>query len=368
MDITNPHHPKWQPPFCPNPNCKFHKDFSQEWRYKRIGFYTRQAFPRRIQRFLCLHCRRSFSCQTFSPDYWLKRPDVLPRLMDLTCGCMANRQIAHELRVSPPTVDLQLARLGRHCLLYHQRKIQDMSPARDITIDGFESFELSQYFPFHHHLAVDNRTGFLLWFTDSPLRRKGRMTPYQRKRRQKLEKRLGRPDPQAVRKDVRELLEVVTANTDQITIRSDEHRSYPPAMRGLSVEIKHRVTNSKERRDKRNELWEVNLMDLLIRHCSSNHKRETIAWSKRRQSSALRLAVFLVWRNYVKKRWAKRGRQSPAMEMSIASRLLTAEEILGRRYFPTGADLKGRWREYYWGEVQTPGLGQNRRHELKYAA
>ncbi len=288
--------------------------------------------------------------------------------MDLTCGCMANRQIAHELRVSPQTIDLQLARLGRHCLLFHMDKITDMSPPGDITVDGFESFEFSQYFPFHHHLAVDTQSGFLLWFTDSPLRRKGRMTSHQRQRRQELEQRHGRPDPQAVRKDMRELLEVVTSRADRVMIRSDEHRSYPPAMRDLPVEIEHRVTNSKQRRDKRNELWEVNLLDLLIRHCSSNHKRETIAWSKRRQSSCWRLAVFLVFRNYVKKRWAKRGRQSPAMEVGITDRLLRSEEILAKRYFPSQADLSGRWHEYYWGEVQTPALGKNRHHELKYAA
>ena len=368
MDIKNPHHPQWKPPFCPNPNCKFHRELHQGWHFKRIGFYRRQTHPRRIQRFLCLHCRRSFSTQTFRTDYWLRRPDILPELMTLICGCMAIRQVARHFGVSPKTIARQLARLGRHCLLFHLRQMKDLPPPRDITIDGFESFELSQYYPFHHHLAVDSNTGFFLWFTDSPLRRKGRMTPYQKKRRAELENRFGRPDPQAVRKDMRELLEVVTANSDRITIRSDEHKSYPAAMRGLAVEIEHRVTNSRQRRDKRNELWEVNLTDLLIRHSSANHKRETIAWSKRRQSSALRLGVFLVWRNYVNRRWAKRGRASPAMELGVCTKQETAGEVLKERYFPHREGLSGRWGQYYWGEVETPALGRNLRHELKYAA
>jgi len=67
--------------------------------------------PYRIQRFRCLHCQRSFSSQTFSTTYWLKRPDILPQLFMKTIGAMANRQIARVLEVAPNTVDRQLGRL-----------------------------------------------------------------------------------------------------------------------------------------------------------------------------------------------------------------------------------------------------------------
>ena len=147
MDSTHPHHPMWQPPFCPNPNCKYHYDLQQGWRYKRIGYYTRRCHPNRIRRFLCLACRRSFSFQTFSPDYWCKRPDILPQLVTKTCGGMANRQIARDLQVAPATIDRQLQRLGRHCLLFQRRLLQDQPPPGELAIDGFESFEHGQYHP-----------------------------------------------------------------------------------------------------------------------------------------------------------------------------------------------------------------------------
>ena len=140
------------------------------------------------------------------------------------------------------------------------------------------------------------------------------MTTAQKRRRYEFEQSFGRPDPQAVRKDVRELLEVIVGGQPEVTIYSDDHRAYRRAMRGLAPRIGHRVTSSKERRDTRNPLWVVNLDDMLIRHCSANHKRETIAWSKRRQASAERLAIFLVWRNYIKGRREKvRGSPTPAM-------------------------------------------------------
>jgi transposase-like protein len=358
----------WQPLFCPNPNCKYHKGSPRQWPYKKIGFYVRQQKPHRIQRFICQHCRRSFSRQTFSTTYWQKRPDLDHKIFMRTNGCMANRQIARDLRVSPETVNRHLARLGRHCLIYHWQLMQDgVSHRGDIVVDGLESFEYSQYYPFHHNVAVDNTSGLFLFFTDSPLRRKGRMTAYQKRRRSELEARLGCPDPRAVEKDMAALLETVLTGRPSVVLYSDDHRAYPRALRCAGLGNVHQVTSSRERRDRRNPLWEVNLLELLVRHGGANHKRETIAWSKRRQSSAERLAIMLVWRNYVKWRYEKGCRQTPGMLSGLTDRKLEVEDILGERLFVSRINLPLRWREYYARSVQTPVLGHNRRHNLKYA-
>jgi len=368
MSYIESHHPTWLPPHCPNHNCLFHNKLQPGWRFKRIGFFHRQAQPHRIPRFLCLHCRVAFSSQTFSPDYWLKRPDILPQLMTKTCGGMANRQIARDLGVSPTTIHNQLDRLGRHSTLFFSKEMRDAPPPTDIVIDGFETFELSQYFPFHHNLAVDATSGLIRGFTDSPLRRKGRMTAFQKRRRQELEEQFGRPDPKAVEKGIRDLLAMVLERCERaVTVRSDEHPAYKRAIAGLSHRIRHLVTNSRERRDKANPLWEVNLLDLILRHASANHRRETIAWSKRRQGSTYRLAILAVWRNWVQSRWVKRPGETPAMAAGLVNRPLTVQEILKTRLFPSQVQLWPLWEEYYWRRVQTPALGVNRGHELKYA-
>ena len=123
------------------------------------------------------------------------------------------------------------------------------------------------------------------------------MTTYQRHRREELERTLGRPDPGAIRKEVAELLRVCGLEEGAIVLHSDDHPAYPRAFRTLpGLRIQHRVTPSVVRRTTRNPLFPVNLLDLLIRHGSANHKRETIAFSKRRQSAAERLAILQVWR------------------------------------------------------------------------
>ncbi len=357
----------WAPPFCPNPNCFHHNNSGNSWPFKKIGFFKRHLPPFRIQRFTCKSCKRSFSTQTFSQSYWQKRPDLDARIIMKTVGGMANRQIAKDIKVSPETVNRHIARLARHSMLFHQRMIQSSSPIREVVVDGFETFELSQYYPFHHHVAVEKGTDFFIYFTDSELRRKGRMTKAQKLRRQKLENDLGKPDPKSIEKDMRELLDVSLGEIGKAVIYSDDHPAYRRSIRTLAARIDHRITPGTDHRDKHNSLWEVNLLDLLIRHCNANHKRESIAWSKRRQASAERLMILLIWRNYMKgRREKKRGSPTPAMVRGMMDSPLEIEGFLRKRIFRTQVDLPPRWSEYYEREDVTRGLEGQRRHALKY--
>ena len=90
--------------------------------------------------------------------------------------------------------------------------------------------------------------------------------------------------------------------------------------------------------------------------------------AKRRNAGAWKLMIFLVWKNYVRKKRVRKCDQTPAMLIGLCSRRLTVSEILGRRLFWTKVGLEGRWSQYYWGDVKTRALKVNRRHELRYAA
>lgn len=357
----------WEPPHCPNPNCLYHTTVDGRWPYKRKGVYYRRQAPRCVQRFTCLACGRHFSRQTFSTTYWQKRPELIVPIFSMVVGCMGNRQIARALCCAPSTVAHQIARLARHCLLFQGRDLRRVRISGDVAVDGFETFEFSQYFPFHHNVAVEVDTGYMLYHTDSELRRKGRMTAFQKRRRCEVERQWGRPDPRAVEKGMRELLETIVSGQDHITVRSDDHRAYPRAMRHLTDHLSHHVTSSKRRRDARNPLWEINLLDLMIRHSTAAHKRETIAWAKRRQASAEKLTIFQLWRNYIKKRWEKGTNASPAMLIGLASRRLTVRDVLKRRLFRSHHQLPSRWDTYYERRIRTSAIETNRFHHLSYA-
>ena len=195
------------PPFCPNPACPYHVD-AAGWRWQRDGFYSRLAAPHRIQRYRCCHCRRRFGEQTFRCTYWLKRPELLEPVYVGTVACSCLRQMARSLRASPQTILLHSNRLGRHSLLFHVRLGSRRPISEPVALDGFVSYEYSQYHPTSDHHLVGRDSHFFYGFTVTEQRRSGGMTARQRRRRAEIEARVGRPDPRGTEKDVAELLRI----------------------------------------------------------------------------------------------------------------------------------------------------------------
>ena len=352
------------PKFCPWPKCRFHLS-AEGWTWVRFGSFTRGCEPRPIPRFRCGHCRRTFSSQTFSTTYYLKRPEIQLPLFYRLLTCAGYRQMAREMRCDPTTVMGQAARLGRHALLAQHRLRGGKTLDEPLVIDGFESFAYSQYHPLHLNLGVGARSHFTYGFTHSELRRKGKMRASQKRRRGWLETTFGRPDPKAIEKDMADAVKIAAPEPQAIVLRSDEHPAYPRAIRRLGEwTIRHECTHSVLARTKRNPLFPVNRMDLLLRHSSANHKRETIAFSKRHQSVVERAAVLVLWQNF-SKHFSENGRAgSPAMFAGITDRLIPIPELLKERLFPSRVALPTPWRDYYRRLIPTRRIANPRVHRL----
>lgn len=283
-------------------------------------------------------------------------------------ACSGIRQIAREMGVSPTTIQRLSERLGRHCLLFHERMRPGGTPKEPLVLDGFRSFEHSQYWPMDLNLLI-GPSHFVYGFNDAELRRSGTMRPAQRLKRAFLERRFGRPDPQATRKRVEELLRRVVPPGGAVVLRSDEHQSYPRAIARLSDRrIEHEQTSSRTARTHENPLFPVNLADMLLRHSSANHKRETIAFSKRRQGALYRLAVWVVWRNYMKSRSERKRDGTPAQLLGLIDGALTVRRILGERLFPGREGFASGWLEAcYFGRIATRAMGGVRTHDRRFA-
>jgi len=339
------------------------------WRYVGWGSYVRRCpRVRAIARYRCTHCGRTFSRQTFRTTYWLRRPELLVTIAERLVSASGLRQIARVLSCSPSTVMRHAARLGRHALLFHEAQRPAGAPAEAVVVDGFESFAFSQNYPLHLNLAVGAASHFVYGFTESELRRKGRMTPEQRRRRAREEASVGRPDPKAIERGVAVLLEGVLPPGSRAEVHSDDHGAYPRAIRRLEERwVEHRVTSSKLPRTAANPLFAVNRQDGMLRHSSANHRRETIAFSKLRASVIERAALQLVFMNYVKSFSEKRQDATPAQRVGAAERKLTLREILRERRFPWRLGLSAELRRYYERRVPTRRVPAMRPHALRYA-
>jgi len=357
------------PPFCPNELCALHHDTDTPWHWVRAGFYTRRSRPTRIQRFRCEHCGRCFSEQTFRGDYWHKRPEFRSETFHALTHCTGYRQLARKLGCSPQTILRQADHLGRHCLLFHERLRPKGELAESLALDGLRSFEYSQYHPSEYHTVIGRRSHYVYGFTHSELRRSGTMTARQRRRRAGIERRLGRPDPRSVEREVARVLGIVAAGSQRIELHTDEHAAYPRALRALpALQVQHHTLSSRAARTTRNTLFASNLFDGLARHSCANHKRETIAFSKRASGGIARMWVMLVWRNYVKWFSERRGGGTPAMRAGVCARRLDVREILKWRLFPGRIGLPEPWADHYWGRVPARQYPRARRRRLKFAA
>jgi len=354
------------PPHCPFRDCDSHGN-SGTWRAVKKGFYARRARPQRIQRYRCTQCGRSFSSQTFAASYWLRQPTLLKAVLCRIDSCSGLRQIAWELGVAVATVQRHVKRLGRHCLLVHAKLCPKGPPQENLVLDGLRSFEFGQYWPFEVSQLI-GQSHFIYDFQDAALRRSGSMTPAQRRKRARLEVRYGRPDPQATRKSVQELLERQLPPGSTATLDTDRCPAYSQALRRLTNRvIVHRTTSAKERRTPQNPLFPANLNDLLVRHHGANQKRETIAFSKRRQAALYRIAIRMVLRNYVRPTSVRRKTPPPGVAVGAIARAWTVDEILHQRLLPWRFPLSGWPADCYYARIPTRPMARCRDHRLKYA-
>jgi hypothetical protein len=335
----------------------------------RWGRYWRtRPRVRGIPRFRCSHCRRTFSRQTFETTYWLRRPELLPAVFDRLVAGSGLRQIARGLGCAPSTVATHAARLGRHALVYLEAHRPKGPPREPLVVDGFETFAFSQYYPLHLNLAVGAHSHFVYGFTESELRRKGRMTKDQKRRRAQEEDRGGRPDPRALERGMAELVALVVPAGAGACLRSDEHPAYPRALRRLPDRaIRHEVTPSTRARTARNPLFPVNRQDLMLRHCGANHRRETIAFSKLRAGVIERAALQAVFMGFCKPFSEKRQDATPAQRLGLTERRLGVRDVLARRLFASRVALPAVWQRYYERRVLTRRLPHSKPHTLRYA-
>ena len=105
----------------------------------------------------------------------------------------------------------------------------------------------------------------------------------------------------------------------------------------------------------------------MIRHTGANQKRETIAFSKRRQGALYRIAIWAAVRNYVKPASVKHQHPPPGVAIGVIPRAMTISGLLRERCFPWRFDLPGWLGDCYFARIPTRRMARCRTHELTYA-
>ncbi len=301
-----------EPPFCPNRACKHHvMPQSAAW-WRPAGVYDTVAFGT-VRRFKCLSCGRGFSVQTFRLDYYAKKVVDYGKIHHAHSESMSLRGMSRHFLLSSGSVQNRLERIGRQMLGMHSILRLCLPRTEDICIDGFQSFDLSQYHPNNYTMSMTRDSRYALGSTHASLRRAGRMTTEQRELRARIDA-VHSYEKKAIERSFRELLDQLDREyrhngRQTLIIISDEHKSYARAFHKhclftrQSPEFRcvHHAVNSTLPRTFANPLFASNYIDREIRKDQAAHRRETACHCRNAANGVLRMWAYLGRHNYWKK-------------------------------------------------------------------
>ena len=296
-----------RPPFCPYRSCANHWidriPAAGTW-FSKAGHYSCERCGR-VQRYVCHSCGRRFSDSTFSIDYFAKRRISYHRLVSLVCSCVSIRAAARALGTGPAAVSCRIARVARQAVAVHALVGEGLDLDEALVADGFQSFWVSQYCPNNFNLLVGERSQYVYALTAATLRRSGRMSEAQRRRRTALE-RLDRADRGEPLRRFEQLLMTASELWAPLppyarVLLTDEHQMYPRAVARLPFgSLTHRRVSSRMPRTTTNALFAVNYLDREIRKDLAEHRRETVCFARSAALSLQRMWIYLVVHNCCK--------------------------------------------------------------------
>lgn len=327
------------PPFCPNERCHFHRSGGGRF-YKKNGVIRTQKAPFINRRFKCLHCDCQFSENTFSLEFRKKKVGLNFDIFYNTLHGMSNNNVARKLGICEATVRRRCILLGRQSLFFEKEIWDKVQLKEPVAYDGFETFTFDQYSPCYINTAVGEKSHFLYTNTFSPLNRKGRMTSMQKIKNELLLKKHGKYPSDSIKVKSEYAFNLLVQKTKmQFTLYTDEHKSYPLALKSVDqAQYKHVTINSKERRDPSNKLFPINRLHLIYRQFLSSQKRETISFQKNEAALMDKMQMMKIMHNFMKTKFVNKNKidlhaheHSPAMYVGAASKVLSFDEVFSFR-------------------------------------
>ena len=327
----------------------------------------------RRQRHRCKSCGRRFCSTTRTLLHYLKKKDpaLNAKIFHSCVRGVSNRSIGRDQYVSEHCVRGRLKRLARQALSFQSQSCKGLKIGETLCFDGLENFAGTQYDPNNIQQAVGRDSLFIYDFNFCGLNRKGRTSPWQKRRLAEIEADKGRYNPQNVRVATRHILRRLyeKRNGDRLDLASDRHFHYRQAVQEdlARCHIDHATISSKACRNFQNILFPVNHADLLIRDRLGAFSRETISFSKTPGAMCQKYALFMVHKNYMVPQFTKKHvrrpdahKKSPAEKVGLCHRLLHFDDIFFERssFEETKKHLNVDWRYFWNGRVPPRYLRQ----------
>lgn len=201
----------------------------------RKGSFLRSSDSRRISRFQCLFCKRTFSQASYSDCFRQKKRRVNEPLRKLLAKQMPHREAARFLGISRHTVAAKARFLSKRAIQWQDdflKRYSSHCPISKVQFDEMESFEKSKCLPVSIPLVVETKTRLILGFRVCSMPSKGHLAEVSRKKYGfRADER-----PESADSLFRELKPYLNSTLE---IRSDENPKYPSWIRPHFPNARH---------------------------------------------------------------------------------------------------------------------------------
>jgi hypothetical protein len=332
------------PPCCPHPLCR--SQLRGGFSYQCRGVFRRKLDGRIVQRYSCTVCGRFFSDQSFRLDYGLRRPELTAPAFFAFASKVTHRQAARTLRCARGTIHHRLELLGKHCRDFHELQRRRLKGALEpqLALDELETYETDRRLkPVTVPVLLHESSWFVLDVQVAPMASRGGLTEHHEQRKQALVEREGRRrsgSREAVRLCFKSAAPLVKRDVQGI-LRTDEKHTYVALRKSeLPENLMHVRISSKEPRGLGNPLFRINRTLAMLRDGVSRLVRRTWAASKLRTQLEKHLWIWIVFRNYVRRRINRSPGESAASTIGLFDAPMTTDDLLGLeaayRSDPTG--------------------------------
>lgn len=148
---------------------------SQSDHHSKHGTFTRTFDKKRIARFKCRLCAKTFSEASFHACYRQKKRRLNGRIAEMLCSNVSQRRISKVLKIHRITVARKLVFLGQQAQIKNQKLREALPPVMEMQFDDLETIEHTKCKPLSVTMAVEKKSRRILGFRVSRMPAKGHL-------------------------------------------------------------------------------------------------------------------------------------------------------------------------------------------------
>ena len=158
------------------------KCLSSTVHHSKSGFFVRKSDNRKLRRYICKHCKSTYSQATFQSCYRQKKRRLNPRIHELLNSSVSQRRIAKLLKISRRTVAKKHKFIASVKRIENDKDFVNGPMVHEVQFDDLETIEHTKLKPLSVIMAVEKSTRRILGFRVCQMPAKGHLAKLSRKK------------------------------------------------------------------------------------------------------------------------------------------------------------------------------------------